>query len=164
MRVVSVVLIGAASALSGCAGGSTKTVTVQQPPTTATPRTTDTHTNTAPRPTNDRRAIGEAIDGYFEAVADKDGDRACNLLTDAGKDRLVQESRAIQGPTECSPAAVAYADLYGTRVKNVSVKEIVVRGDTASASVEFPDLGSTENYELRRVDGEWKIDKWDSRD
>lgn len=101
-------------------------------------------------------AVGDAVRAYLAAVADRDGKRACGLLTRGAQLRTFRTRRAHAGadhPSQACAAVVAsFGPLYGVeRVRGVAVSRIAVEGDRAKARADGFAV------KLVKVDGEWKL-------
>ena len=105
----------------------------------------------------------DAVRAYNAAVADGDGDRACGHLDKPAQEEL---RKSTQGPTSasCEKVIETLAAFYdqGTKDRLRDAKVQADRqGDRATATFEAPAaLGGPDreqSYELRSVDGDWKI-------
>ena len=106
----------------------------------------------------------DAVRAYNAAVADGDGGRACDQLDETAQDELRDSAQgSIRG--SCATVVEALAAFYDEttkeRLRDAKVKA-EAQGDRATATVSAPAaLGGPareQSYELRRVDGDWKID------
>ena len=105
----------------------------------------------------------DAVRSYNAAIAEGDGDRACDQLDKTAQDELRQST---QGPTRSSCAKVIdtlaafYDEATKERLRKADV-EAEPSGNRATATFNAPAaLGGPDreqSYELRRVDDEWKI-------
>ena len=105
---------------------------------------------------SDDAKIGEVVRSYLAAVADRDGKRACALLTREAQLRTFRRRRAHAGsdhPAEaCASVVASFGGLYGPgRLRRVTVSRITVTGDRARARAD--DLP----VRLAKVEGDWKI-------
>src|SRR5215203_4968980 len=106
----------------------------------------------------------DAVRAFNGAVADGDGDRACAVLDDAAEAEL-QQSTQGSASSSCKQVikllAAFYDDATKDRLRDVKV-EAPAEGERATARFTSPAAtGGPEReqtYELRRVDGDWKID------
>jgi hypothetical protein len=105
----------------------------------------------------------DAVRSYNAAVADGDGERACERLDDTAQKELRESAQgAIRG--SCAKVVEALAAFYDEttkeRLRDAKVKA-EPQGARATATFRAPAaLGSPareQTYELRRVDDEWKI-------
>lgn len=93
---------------------------------------------------------------YLDAVADRDGVRACGLLTLEAQLRIFQTRQVHVGPDHaaqgCARVIDSYTPIFGVKpLERVTVSAIVVQGQTAHAQAgTFP-------VKLRKVEGEWKL-------
>jgi hypothetical protein len=105
----------------------------------------------------------DAVRSYNSAVADGDGKAACDRLDKTAQDELRQST---QGPTRSSCAKVIetlaafYDDATKERLRKAEVRA-QPSGNRATATFNAPAaLGGPDreqSYELRKVDGDWKI-------
>jgi hypothetical protein len=105
----------------------------------------------------------DAVRSYNAAVADGDGERACGHLEETAREELQSSSQgAIRG--SCAKVVEALAAFYDEATKE-RLRDAKVQadpqGDRATATFRAPAaLGGPDreqSYELRRVDGDWKI-------
>jgi hypothetical protein len=104
---------------------------------------------------------GDAVRSYNAAVADGDGGRACARLDTAAQDELRNSTQgAIRGSCRqvIETLAAFYDDATKQRLRQTKV-ESRSHDDTATATFASPVAlpAGRATYELRRVDGEWKI-------
>jgi hypothetical protein len=105
----------------------------------------------------------DAVRAYNGAVADGDGERACARL-DAGAQQELRQSTQGQARGSCKQVIELLAAFYDDATKQklrdakVAASE---QGDRGSARFSSPvGLGGPareQTYELRRIDGDWKI-------
>lgn len=104
-----------------------------------------------------------AVRTYNEAVAEGDGERACNQLDAAAREELHQSTQG-EARGSCEETIELLSDFYDDatkdRLRNAKVAA-TTEGDRATARLTSPTgLGGPDQrqvYELRRVDGDWKI-------
>ena len=105
----------------------------------------------------------EAVRSYNAAVADGDGGRACDHLEKTARKELQDSAQgAIRG--SCAKVVEALAAFYDEATKE-RLRDAKVQaepeGDRATATFKAPAaLGGpdrAQSYEMRRVDGGWKI-------
>jgi hypothetical protein len=97
----------------------------------------------------------DAIDRYLTALADNQGQTACDLLTVQARAQIVEEA----ANTDCPALVDSFHTFLGgdaERLKKANVGNVSMSGDEATASVELE--GETVQVDLRRVSGEWRID------
>jgi hypothetical protein len=97
----------------------------------------------------------DAISAYLTAVADNEGQRACDLLTVKARAQIVE----VGGNSDCPALVDTFHTFLGAdaeRLKGAEVKDVSIDGDMARASVELE--GQTAEVELKRVGDEWRID------
>ena len=105
---------------------------------------------------SDREEVADAVRGYLEAVADRDGDAACALLTREAQLSVFRAKRAHAGadhPGEaCANVVRSFGPLYGRgRLRGVAVSRVEVDGERAQARAD--DVA----VKLEKVSGEWKL-------
>ncbi len=99
---------------------------------------------------------GDVVRDYLAAVADRDGPRACRLLTRKAQLRVFRRRRAHAGRDHpgqaCATVVESFGPLYGRgRLRRAEVSEVSVKGDRAEARADrFP-------VKLVKVKDEWKI-------
>ena len=106
---------------------------------------------------------GDAVRDYNVAIAEGDGERACDRLEKTAQEELQQSSQgSIRG--SCAKVVETLSGFYDEATKEALGKVNVqteVQGDRATATFISPGaLGGRQreqSYELRRVDGDWKI-------
>jgi hypothetical protein len=105
----------------------------------------------------------DAVRSYNAAVADGDGERACERLDGTAQDELRESAQgSIRGSCEKVVEALAafYDEATKERLRDAKVKA-EPQGDRATATFSAPAaLGGPareQAYELRRVDDSWKI-------
>lgn len=105
---------------------------------------------------SDRKGVANTVRAYLDAVADRDGARACRLLTVEAQLRIVQTRQVHAGPhlspEGCARVIDTYTPIFGVKpLRSGKVSSIVVEGETARAQVgTFP-------VTLTKVAGEWKL-------
>ena len=105
----------------------------------------------------------DAVRSYNAAIADGDGGRACDHLVESAQKELQDSAQgAIRG--SCAKVVEALAAFYDEATKE-RLRDAKVQaepeGDRATATFKAPAaLGGpdrAQSYEMRRVDGDWKI-------
>jgi hypothetical protein len=105
----------------------------------------------------------DAVRSYNNAVADGDGERACERLDTSAQKELQQSTQgAARG--SCKQVIELLAAFYDDATKD-KLREAKVaaseQGDRGSARLTSPTglggPGAAQTYELRRVGDEWKI-------
>ena len=100
--------------------------------------------------------VGDVVREYVAAVADRDGKRACALVTRDAQLRIFRSRRVHAGEDHpdqaCAAVVESFGPLYGVgRLKGVEVTDVEVDGDRAEARADgFP-------VRLVKDAGEWKI-------
>lgn len=100
--------------------------------------------------------IRSTVSGYLDAVAKRDGRRACSYLTENAQLGVFEFKLvhvAPDHPAEACAATVARqaAKRRANRLRDAEVDEIMVDGDHATAKVDGHEI------KLENVDGAWKI-------
>jgi hypothetical protein len=105
----------------------------------------------------------DAVRAYNTALADADGERACEYLDPSAQQELQQSTQgAIRGSCRKVIEALAafYDDATKDRLREANV-QAEPHGDRATATftspVGFGVPDRQQSYELRKVDGDWKI-------
>jgi hypothetical protein len=102
---------------------------------------------------------GDAVDSFFAAVADADGETACGLLTEEGRQTVLEG--VLDTPTEGASCEEAVADAPEEARAAASDVEIEVteESDTeATVEVTAGDDPEPVSFRVINVDGEWQID------
>ena len=104
----------------------------------------------------DEDKVGDVVRGYLDAVADRDGKRACAFLTRDAQLRTFRRRRAHAGadhPAEaCATVVGTFGPLFGVgRIRDVDVNRIAVDGDRARARA------AGFRVRLEKVEGEWRL-------
>lgn len=100
--------------------------------------------------------VADAVSGYLAAAADRDGERACGLLTRKAQRRVFRLRRAHAGldhPAQaCASVVRSFGPLYGSeRLRRLEVSDIEIDGDRAAAKVDgFP-------VKLLKTAGRWRL-------
>lgn len=106
------------------------------------------------------------METFFHSLGDKDADAACKkLTTNDGKKPLESDDKSFQECVKIFTMAMGSAkDKELDQLKNLSVKEAKVDGDTATIEPDqvegLPDdmnNGSDEPAELVKIDGSWYL-------
>ncbi len=139
-------------------------------PTTETVDTTETATgvgsgaSTSGEPTGtaspeDDAAVRAAIQQYIDAFVQRDGEKACALMTPEVADAFLAAVKDRIDATDCADAfekaAASGGDDLATLFKQAKVASVAVEGDKATAQLAV--LGTTIPILMERIDGEWKV-------
>ena len=103
---------------------------------------------------SDSDNIKSAVKGFFSALADRDGKKACDLLSKG----LVQQAKAAGGDCAKSVSAVAAQAVPNDKrdeARKITVTNVKIKGDTATATVKGKK-GSRQLI-LRKEGGKWKL-------
>lgn len=146
-------VLSLAITLPACGGDSSSKTTA----TSATAAGTPTTATTAATPTTASGAEGEvraAVKTYIAAFGDADAAKVCGMLTTEAR------AKAKTNAGDCTVTlAAAFKQLGGkaklkTLAEQFTVEKVTVKGDTAKVT---STLNPKEPVELRKVDGEWKL-------
>jgi hypothetical protein len=105
----------------------------------------------------DAAEVEEAVVAYFNALADQDYGQACEQLAPRareGIERLSREGGDCERTLDRFLSAIP--ESQRRRVRDVSVSDVRVRGNTATARVE----GARQPIPLSKIDGDWKIGRF----
>jgi hypothetical protein len=103
---------------------------------------------------SDEDDVKEVVQDYTEGVADGDGGKVCNTLSDESKDRFQQAGAKCEDVFKSFGAFLN--DEQKDKLKDID-PDVEVDGDNATAKVdELEGTGSTE-VKLKKEDGDWKI-------
>lgn len=101
----------------------------------------------------------QPVETYFDALADGDGERACDQLAGEAQRELVvsaAEELPELGVTTCAETVEAVSGIIGpdeeSRLRNAEMR-VEVNGDTATVT---PESG-TDSADVAKVDGRWLI-------
>jgi hypothetical protein len=104
---------------------------------------------------SDSDDVKASLEDYNQAVANKDADKACDLLSDAAK-------KTIGGRSCVTTLEAGFRLLQPKQLaafKGTEIKNIKVNGDKATATITFPkDSGVSEQTQtLVKENGEWHL-------
>jgi hypothetical protein len=102
---------------------------------------------TGPGSSADAAAIKAAVQRFIDVYAAGDEKSVCASFT---------PQVLAQSKTFCDPKSIFYKRKPDPRVKQYAITSVTTNGDTATATVSFQ--GITEELELRKPSGQWKID------
>jgi hypothetical protein len=103
---------------------------------------------------SDSDKVKDSVKGFFSALADRDGKKACDLLSKS----LVEQAKSAGGDCAKSVSAVASQAVPNDKrdeARNVTVSSVKVKGTTATATVKGKK-GSRQLI-LRKEGGKWKL-------
>jgi hypothetical protein len=95
----------------------------------------------------------DAVKDFSEALADGDGEKACDQVTDEYKE---QELGGDDCEQNIEDAADELKDEDKDKLRDVEVSDVEEDGDKATAKVKLEGEDEDE-VELEKVDGDWKI-------
>lgn len=99
-----------------------------------------------------------AVKAYLNALADNDGQKACDLLTLSARTTLVEEA----GDIDCPGLAKQFHRFLGAdagRLKDVQVSDGDETGDSTTVTATLK--GRSVDVQLERVDGKWRVNTGD---
>jgi tetratricopeptide (TPR) repeat protein len=110
---------------------------------------------------SDKDKAQAVVKTYLGALADGDGEKACDQMTGELKretvDTLPQDVPALKNLASCKEVVAVIADNIGgdekQKLRNIKFAATTVNGDEATVKVE----GATSDVELRKSDGRWYI-------
>lgn len=111
-------------------------------------------------PKSDADAVGQVVKDAAQAVADRDGDKACGYLTpDAQRQAQLQVGAAALGDIDC-PTLIQRATAFLTpldrkRIESLEPANVQVNGSSASATAAAE--GTSIQLNLQKVGDDWKI-------
>jgi hypothetical protein len=106
------------------------------------------------RATDDRKEVEDVWRRYYGAIAKRDGAAACDLLSDAGRDQVLDEGRPQYGDS-CEEIVEAFASLFTNYEPRL--EDIKIQGERATARAPRQGAFSAQDVEFERVGGAWKI-------
>jgi len=108
----------------------------------------------------------EVVREYFEAVVERDGDRACDQLTEELR-RGIERAPAARGAGRSCADVMELAAGLNPGLKKDDVEQldidIELDGDRALASLRNPLVRSEQTIDLVEEDGGWKISTLETR-
>jgi hypothetical protein len=111
-------------------------------------------------PKSDADAVGQVVKDAAQAVADRDGDKACGYLTpDAQRQAQLRVGVAALGDIDC-PTLIQRATAFLTpldrkRIESLEPANVQVNGTSASATAAAE--GTSIQLNLQKVGDDWKI-------
>ena len=108
---------------------------------------------------SDSEQVIAAVTDYAHAFGRGDGEKACSLLTSAGRDALVKRVASVVGNRECPEAVARLSEVAGPNVagpfREAEATGANVTGDRATATLTA--AGHTTEVSLEKVEGEWLL-------
>ena len=111
-------------------------------------------------PKSDAEAVGQVVKDAAQAVADRDGDKACGYLTpDAQRQAQLQVGAGALGNVDC-PTLIERATAFLTpldrkRIESLEPANVQVNGSSASATAAAE--GTSIQLNLQKTGDDWKI-------
>jgi hypothetical protein len=107
---------------------------------------------------SDEKAVKHAVKTFYNALADKDGKKACDSISKKGKQRISSAGSRIGQKQSCSQVLGLVLSFGGgalQQARNVKVGDVKIDGGKASATV---SLGSRKSpVDLVKEDADWKL-------
>ncbi|HEU4975027.1 MAG TPA: hypothetical protein VFT50_08040 [Baekduia sp.] len=119
----------------------------------------------SPAPPPDQQQVRTTLRSFLTAQVHGEGAAACRLLDDAARRRLaavVRRTAGIAGSTCEDAVALVRAAAPGALLRALDaaqIRDVVVRGDRASAVVADAGAFPPQHVLLRRTGGTWQIDR-----
>ncbi len=101
---------------------------------------------------SDEDDIKTTVKDFFGALADRDGDKACDLLVKAAKTGAAGANCA---QTVTRAATQAVPENRREAARKIEVHKVQINGDNATASAKGPRGERT--LALKKEDGEWRL-------
>jgi hypothetical protein len=97
----------------------------------------------------------DAVKAYLEALANNDGERACDLLTIDARAELVQDA----GTTDCPALVDQFNQFLGGDADRLKDADVSGGSDDGNSTAVTATLdGRNVEVDLEKVDGEWRVD------
>ena len=109
------------------------------------------------QPTSGDPDVTAAIVDFGEAVADGDGDAACELLTEDAQEEITAGAQGQDCEDIIEFVGGALDDDDKDELRDLEPEDVEVDGDTATATIPELTEGGEEEIELVQEDGDWKI-------
>jgi hypothetical protein len=109
------------------------------------------------QPTSGDPGVTAAIVDFGEAVADGDGDAACELLTEDAQDQITEGAQGQDCEDLIEFVSGQLEDDDKDELRDIEPEDVEVDGDTATATIPEVVEGGEEEIELVREDGDWLI-------
>lgn len=110
---------------------------------------------------DDGNPQNDPVQGFFDALVDGDGEKACSYLTDSGKGSLAYEASGNAAAIDDCPAhAVEYADRLGSKNLDRLAGATFESTDKNAAEPNLHpdgDLAKDPGVSVQKVGDEWKI-------
>lgn len=108
----------------------------------------------------------EAVRGYFEAIVEGDGERACDQLSEELR-ADIDGSPAVEGAGRSCADVMRLAAGLNPALSTRDVEELEIEveedGDRATATLQNPLVERDETLALVKEDGDWKISRLETR-
>jgi high-affinity K+ transport system ATPase subunit B len=107
------------------------------------------------QPTAGDPGVTAAIADFGEALADGDGDAACEVLTEDVQDAVAAAGANCEAVFDAASENLSDSDR--DELNDIAPEDVEVDGDRATATIPEVDGGGDSEVELVREDGDWKI-------
>jgi hypothetical protein len=109
---------------------------------------------------DDESQVKDVVTSYANAIADRDGDKACGYMTEAAQKQVEAAGKAL-GADGCGEVIEKVtedaSDKEKDQLKDIEVTSVKIDGDRAVVQVKAAgETGDPSN--LVKEDGDWKID------
>ena len=104
---------------------------------------------------SDEDDVKDVVKDYAEGIADGDGGKVCDTLTEESKNQFEEVG------AKCDETFSSFGgflnDEQKDKLKDVD-PEVEIDGDNATAKVDALEGTGTDELKLKKEDGDWKID------
>jgi hypothetical protein len=107
---------------------------------------------------SDKSEVTQTVKGFYNALADKDAKKACDAISEKGKERISNATSRTGKKQSCSQVfglVLAFGGDAIKQAKNVKVSDVKINGDQATASVGL--AGRKSPIGLVKENGDWKL-------
>jgi ketosteroid isomerase-like protein len=113
-----------------------------------------------PSASADEAAVRQALEDFFQALADKEAEKACSFLSADAKEKA---AATVPGTDTCEEGTERILDLVDSRQREslpeqLEDTKVVVEVDGDEAEVLFPERPDAQPVPAVREGGVWKID------
>ena len=107
---------------------------------------------------SERQDVEAAVEGVYNALADKDAKKVCAAISEKGK-KQIAEAATRQGKKQSCEQVIsvglAFAGEQLSEAKDVEVTDVKIDGDNAKAAVKLK--GRKSEVGLVKENGDWKL-------